>query len=60
MRESIKHNEKDIRSLAKVGLATEITEKKSFKSFFSKVSVHSVAVALTYARGQLIPTWVNF
>jgi len=42
------------RSLAKVGLATEITEKRGFKSLFSKVSVHSVAVALAYARGQVV------
>ena len=31
--------------LAKVFFATEITEKMSFKSFFSKVSVRSVAVS---------------
>src|SRR5215204_4244381 len=36
--------------LAKVFFATEITEKMSFKSFFSKISVHSVAVLSTYTK----------
>ena len=37
--------------LQKSFLATEITEKNEFKSSFSKVSVYSVAVLSTYARG---------